>query len=305
LVAEGSALERSGGLEEGEAEGTARVFVVRSPAQAERQAAGRAKRLATAEQNLAALPPARGRGQRQITAEAQRVAALDTGRKAPQGEGGLQRAWPQPSERHPHDVGRGRGSATRPQRVTEHIRAHRTRITRQEGPLRALTQRLGWHACVTQAPPERLALRDAIVCSRNAYRIACSFHRLKSRVPIAPLLVQLHDHIAGLPSLLTLGVRVGTVMACALRRSLQNDHATLPGLHPANQTQRTDKPTAERILHAFADVSLTIITQAAGEDIRRRLTPWSGVQETILQCLGLGTALYRQLDMQGIRVVPQ
>ena len=60
----------------------------------------------------------------------------------------------------------------------------------------------------------------------------------------------------------------------------------------------TAKPTVERILKAFADVSLTIIKNAAGEEILRRLTPLSGVQEDILQRLGLGTALYRQLEIQ-------
>ena len=60
----------------------------------------------------------------------------------------------------------------------------------------------------------------------------------------------------------------------------------------------TDTPTAERILKAFADVSLTIIQHATGEDILRRLTPWSGVQEDILQRLGLGASLYGQLAIQ-------
>jgi hypothetical protein len=62
----------------------------------------------------------------------------------------------------------------------------------------------------------------------------------------------------------------------------------------------TDKPTAERILKAFADISLTIIQHADGEEILRRLTPLSGVQEDILQRLGLETTLYGQLEMQVI-----
>ena len=62
----------------------------------------------------------------------------------------------------------------------------------------------------------------------------------------------------------------------------------------------TDKPTAERILKAFADVSLTIIQNAAGEDILRRLTPLSGLQKDILQRLGLDAALYEQLEIQTI-----
>jgi hypothetical protein len=81
---------------------------------------------------------------------------------------------------------------------------------------------------------------------------------------------------------------------------LETAQASLPGFHPENKQKTTDKPTAERILKAFADISLTIIKNAAGEDILRRLTPLSGLQEAILQRLGLGTALYAQLEIQGI-----
>jgi hypothetical protein len=73
---------------------------------------------------------------------------------------------------------------------------------------------------------------------------------------------------------------------------------TLPGLHPENKRKTTGTPTAERLLHAFAGVSLTIIQSATGEDILRRITPLSGGQESILQRLGLGTHLYRQLTIQ-------
>ena len=89
-----------------------------------------------------------------------------------------------------------------------------------------------------------------------------------------------------------------TVTEFVLRRSLETEQARLPGLHPENKQKRTDTPTAERILKAFSDVSLTIIKQAAGEEILRRLTPLSAVQEDILQRLGLGAALYRQLEIQ-------
>jgi transposase len=143
-------------------------------------------------------------------------------------------------------------------------------------------------------------LQDAVLCSRNAYRVERIFNRLKSRVHIAPLFVKLNDQIEGLTYLLTLGVRVLTVMEFVLRRSLENDHAKLPGLHPENKHKMTDKPTAERILQAFQKISLTIIKNVAGEEILRRLTPLSGVQEDLLQRQGLGTALYRQLEIQNI-----
>jgi hypothetical protein len=90
-------------------------------------------------------------------------------------------------------------------------------------------------------------------------------------------------------------------MEVVRRRSVEHEQATRPGLHPANKQTMADTPTAERFLKACADVSLPIIQQATGEDILRRLTPLSRGQEAILQRLGLGTTLYRQLEMQNMR----
>jgi transposase len=132
------------------------------------------------------------------------------------------------------------------------------------------------------------------------YRVERIFNRLKSRVHIAPLLVKLNEQIEGLTYLLTLGVRVLTVTEFVLRQSLETAQASLPGLYPENKQKRTDKPTAERLLKAFAAISLTIIKNAAGEDILRRLTPLSRLQEEILQQLGLEVALYRQLEIPAI-----
>jgi len=86
-------------------------------------------------------------------------------------------------------------------------------------------------------------------------------------------------------------------MECVLRQSLHNAQAHLPGLHPDNRQKRTDTPTAERLLKAFADVSLTIITTATGKDILQRLTPLSTLPQDILQRLGLDPSLSHQLDM--------
>ena len=71
-------------------------------------------------------------------------------------------------------------------------------------------------------------------------------------------------------------------------------------MHLENKRKLTGTPTAERLLQAFAGVSLTIIQSPAGEEILRRITPLSGVQEAILQRLRLGTNLYRQLEIQNM-----
>ena len=303
LAAEGYEFERTCAAPGGAVDAAAwneRVMVVRSPMHADQQAAGLEKRLRHAETKLAILTPPRGRGKRQITAEATLMEAMALVLKEHRVDGLLSVAWEKQVEQTTQYVGRGRGSVNREKRVIEKTRYHITQIARQEDRIAALRQRLGWKAFVTNAGPERLSLQDAVLCYRHEYRVERIFHRLKSRVQIAPLFVKLNEQIEGLTYLLTLGVRVLTVMEFVLRRSLEQAQASLPGLHPENKQKVTDKPTAERILKAFSDVSLTIIKSAAGEDILRRLTPLSGLQEDILHRLGLGASLYAQLEIQAI-----
>lgn len=301
LAAEGYEFERTCCGPKGTEKWTERVLVVRSSAHAARQAAGLATRLVHAEKKLQALTPPRGRGKRQITDKAALLEAINSVLKAHRVDGLLSVEWEKQTEQKTQYVGRGRGSESRDKRVIKKVRYHITRIVRQDDNIAALTGRFGWKAFVTNAVRKRLSLKEAVLCYRNEYRVERIFNRLKSRVHIAPMFVTRNDQIEGLTHLLTLGVRVLTVMEFVLRRSLQKDRAKLPGFHPENKQKMTDKPTVERVLKAFSKVSLTIIKEPAGEVILRRLTALSGLQEEILQRLGLGISLYRQLEIQESR----
>jgi transposase len=301
LTAEGYELERTCCAQDGQEAGSERVLVVRSPMHANQQAVGLAKRLTSAELHLAALTPPRGRGKRQITDEVTLVEAIDLVLTEHRVDGLLRVTWEKQVEQKTQYVGRGRGSVSREKRVIEKTRYHITHIVRQQDKIAALSQRFGWKAFVTNAGQTQLSLQHAVLCYRNEYRVERIFHRLKSRVHIAPLFVKCNDQLEGLTYLLTLGVRVLTVTEFVLRRSLETEQASLPGLHPENKHKRTDKPTAERILKAFTGVSLTIIKHATGEAILRRLTSLSAVQKDILHRLGLGASLYEQLEIQEMR----
>ncbi len=301
LAAGGYEFERCCGLAEGAEVWTERVLVVRSPTYADQQAAGLEKRLANAEKKIAALTPTRGRRKRQFTEQARLLEAIDKVVKEQRVEGLLAIDYEKQIERQTHYVGRGRGSANRQQRVSRKIRYQITRIARHEDSIARVKDRFGWKAFVTNATKARLSLQAAVLCYRHEYRIERIFNRLKSRLNIAPLFVKCDDQIQGLTYLLTLGVRVLTLMEFVLRRSLQDDEAELPSLHLENRKKTTDKPTAERILKAFSGISLTIIKNAAGEEIRRWLTPLSALQQEILQGLALDTSLYQQLEIQNIR----
>ena len=208
LVAEGDEVERPCDLAVRAAHWRERVVVGRSPVHAAHQAVGLEKRLGQAEPKLAALTPARGRGTRQRTDDVTLVEAMALVRKEPRVEGWLTVAWERQVEQPTHDGGRGRGSAKRAQQGRAPIRSHLTRMAREEDTIAALTARCGWKACVTNAPQQRRSVAEAVLCSRNAYRIERMCNRLTSRVPIAPLCGTRDDHIQGLTSLLTLGVRV-------------------------------------------------------------------------------------------------
>ena len=208
LVAEGYECERpcrAPGRVEAWSE---RVVGVRSPMHATHQAAGLEKRLSHAETQLTALTPPRGRGKRQITDEATLVEAIARVLTAHRVDGLLSVVWEKQVEQTTQYVGRGRGAVHRAKRVIQTTRYHITHITRQEGTIAARRQRFGWKAFVTNAGHTRLSLQDAVLCSRHAYRVERIFHRLKSRVHIAPLFVKLNEQIEGLTYLLTLGVRV-------------------------------------------------------------------------------------------------
>jgi transposase len=303
LVAQGYEVERTCRVQEAEAhrEWPERVLVVHSPAHGERQGKGLAKRLAQAETKICALTPARGRGKRQITEESELVQAIAKVLKAHRVEGLLQVAYVKQTECRTQYVGRGRGSAERETRVTEKVRYQITEITRHEERIDDLKAHFGWKAFVTNATATRLSLVDAVLCYRHEYRVERIFNRLKSRLHIAPMFVSREDQIQGLTYLLTLGVRVFTVIEFILRRSLEKDQVKLPGLHPENRNKGSDKPTAERVLKAFSKVTLTIIKDTAGREVGRWLTPLSSVQLDILYRLGLEASLYQQLEILNTR----
>jgi transposase len=110
-------------------------------------------------------------------------------------DGLLSVTWAKQVEQTTQYVGRGRGAVHREKRVVQKIRYHITHIARQGDKIAALRQRFGWKAFVTNAAQKRLSLQEAVLCYRNAYRVERIFHRLKSRVHIAPLFVKLNDQI--------------------------------------------------------------------------------------------------------------
>ena len=191
-------------------------------------------------------------------------------------------------------IGRGRGSKKRPRQLIEKTRYQITEIKQEEKQVATKKEMFGWKAFVTDVVQENLSLKKAVLCYRKEYRVERIFQRLKSRLNIAPLFVQRDDQVSGLTHLLTLGIRVLTLIEFVVRRSLKQEQTILEGMYPGQPKKYTASPTVERILQSFSNVSLTIIH--SGGHIIRHLTPLSDLQKELLQRLGISLELYHNLD---------
>ncbi len=124
------------------------------------------------------------------------------------------------SEQEVKLVGRGRAGAKRQQQVIEHVRYQIMTVTPNEEAIAHLVSTLGWRAYVTNAPQERLSLPNAVREYRHEYHIERGFGRLKGApLSIAPMFVKREDQVVGLTHLLSVAVRILTLMEFVVRRS--------------------------------------------------------------------------------------
>ena len=153
---------------------------------------------------------------------------------------------------------------------------------------------MGWRVYVTNAPTEKLSLETAVLTYRDEWLIERGFHRLKDApLSIAPMYVKRDDQIAGLTYLLSLGVRLLTLIEFVVRRELKRTGEQLVGLHPENPRKGTNNPTTERLLKAFDNINVTILHSP--DRVVRHVTPLKPVQVRILELLGLSPDIYRSL----------
>lgn len=277
-----------------------RVLVVRSHAYAQTQRRYLEDRLEKAQAALLALTPPVGRGKRQITAEAALQSAAEAVLVKHRVVGLLTYSFARESEQAVKFVGRGRGGANRPQQVSERVRYQITAVERNEEAIADLVSMLGWRAYATNTPQERLSLEQAVREYRHEYHIERGFGRLKGApLSIAPMFVKRDDQVTGLTHLLSLALRVLTLMEFVVRRTLKQQEATLAGLYKDNPRRATATPTAERLLQAFVPITLTQV-QLPDQTVRH-VTPLTPVQEQILRLLGLPADLYAALA----REIPQ
>jgi transposase len=273
-----------------------RVQLVRSATLAQRQQTTLDKHLAAAEAELGALTPAPGRGKRQFREPAALGGAIASVLARHGVSELLTVHWERYETRVTHYVGRGRGGPERPTHTAVQVRYVITGVQRNAAAIAARQYRLGWRVQVTNAPADRLSLTQAVLHYRQGWSLERDFHQLKDLpLGLSPLFVWKDDQITGLTRLLTLALRLLTLIETQVRRGLAQAQATLTGLYEGAPARSTERPTGKRILQAFARARLTLTQVEMGATTCWHLTPLSALHEQLLRYLHLPLSLYSAL----------
>lgn len=180
----------------------------------------------------------------------------------------------------------------RPARTEERVR-YQVHVTCREKVIEQAKQRLGWRVYAINTPVGQVGLAGAVLAYRDQYLAERDFSRLKGPLlALLPLYVQRDDHAQGLIRLLTLALRALVIIEFVVRRSLAERQDTLSGLYDGNPKRCTARPTAELLLDAFDDITLSVHFDQTGEIAETYLTPLNDLQVRILGLLGLSPHLY-------------
>jgi transposase len=265
---------------------TERRWLVRSLAYASGQHKQLDRRLQRAQEQLAQLNERR-QGKKRLSA-AEMAAAAEAIAKKQRVEGML--LWEVRTRTQTKEV---RGYGGRPGRVVR-AQEHRLEVSRQAEVIAVAKQEMGWRVYATN--DLRLNLAGVVWGYRGQNRLEDNWSRLKGQpLGLTPMYLQYESRIEGLVLLLSLALRLLTLLEWTVRRKLQEGEQTLCGLYPGQPGRQAKRPSAELLLGAFKGVSLAIIE--AGGRRAAHLPPLTALQERLLDLWELPPDLYHRLTL--------
>ena len=105
--------------------------------------------------------------------------------------------------------------------------------------------------------------------------------------------LQTDSRVAGLVHLLSIGLRVLTLVEYVVRRNLAASGDKLRGVYAGQPGRGTSRPSAELLLEAFRGLDLRVV-EAQGVRYRT-VSPLTAVQKHILQLLEIPCHVYEGL----------
>jgi transposase len=171
---------------------------------------------------------------------------------------------------------------------------HRVVVTRREDAIEQAKRELGWQVYATNHLA--MVLTAVVWGYRGQYRIEDDWSRLKGRsLSLTPMYLQDESRMQGLVLLLSLAVRLLTLLEWQVRKTLQDSGQTLTGVYPGQPGRQARRPSAEMLLKVFQGISLSVV-EVAGE-VSTHVRPLTPLQEKLLALWDLPADLFHRLTL--------
>jgi transposase len=165
-------------------------------------------------------------------------------------------------------------------------------VRRDERLIEAKKREMGWQVYGTNAVA--LTLPQAVWAYRGQYRVEDDWSRLKGRpLGLTPMYLQDEGRIQGLVHLLSLALRLLTLLEWEARERLRERGAKLQGIYAGQPGRKTGRPSAELLLGAMKTISVSLV-EVNGRP-HALLSPLTEVQNRLLDLWDMPRDLYEKL----------
>ena len=285
-VAEGFSLdvELTATVGEKEVRWTERRWLVRSQAYAQAQEAALERRLETATKALRELV-VRKQGKKPLFhAELMQAAEAIVQREGV--EGLLSYTAQAVMTTRPVRAYRGRPARQRTEVFFE------IDVRRNEAQVEEKKREMGWQVYGTNGLT--LTLPQAVWAYRGQYRVEDDWSRLKGRpLGLTPMYLQDEERIGGLVYLLSLALRVLTLLEWVVRERLRQEGTKLQGIYAGQPGRKTTRPSAELLLATMQTIRVSVV-EVNGR-IHALLSPLTEVQKRLLALWDMPLDLYEKV----------
>ena len=165
-------------------------------------------------------------------------------------------------------------------------------VQRQATRIEEKKREMGWQVYGTNQVG--MVLPQVVWAYRGQYRIENDWSRLKGQpLGLTPLYLQDETRIQGLVYLLSLALRVLTLLEWVVRERLRKEGSKLQEIYAGQPGRKTARPSVELLLRAMEAISVSVV-EINGQT-HALLSPLTAVQQRLLELWSLPPDLYENV----------
>jgi transposase len=162
-----------------------------------------------------------------------------------------------------------------------------------------IVRKIGWRMYVTNAPTTSLNFSSAYRYYRKTmYVVEMGFHVIKDHFNISPLFVRDEDQIKGMTRILTLALKVLTLLTAELKGNMKKENKILVGLYAGQPARKHPSPTAQSILEYFVRQEITLVGFNTDDRWYWEITSFNDKCREILNLLKIPIEVYTSLPQK-------